>query len=905
MNKKENNKCYETWLDDETIKILDDNNIKLVSDSNSYNIFLARKSIIEIEAELIKRGLIITKLQKKPGKPKIEHLIITVPNDISNKQYILFKCHFKWSAIINKEKKLDKHYGSKKRFVIKHGDLKLNDITDRNQSGYFDSKEYYEKELCIKGKCILDRDYITTTINNIKIYNKNIHIPSQEYYRYLTDLKNKLTISSGNKINILEEIYKSLVDQSLTNKFNFDDQIKEKFNRELQDIITRNNDQYTNSLDKINSFREKFNELIKKYSDQPPLPSNLQVIQSITQQEIQSGGSNSINKINKLIKKINLYKYNFKHIILSNPSLYYNYSYNQIGFNLFNNNTSNRYSDIDNYINRQLMHFLPFIQHIKKGYILIFSNNINMLLLCEKYLKIESNNIFLILVNIDINSLKYLYILLNNKDKIKIYYFGNIFNNELINNIINFFPNIKFSNIIIDIFHNNQLFYNILGLKICKKLLLAHGTFIQYNKIPNFKDNLLFLYYLIFKCFKYNTFENHTSYIFKDNMYSLVYHTKFEYNLNNEEEYIINELLNNNNINLNNINFDKLFIDYIYIKYLTIYYNLQNTAEKIFKTTYKYLEDKIKENTEQTGGNTINNQTKLDLYDFKYLCTFSEKQLFLLHLNCLTKVYLYENKNLDNFYIYYDDHHEGYGYYQEILKNMFKQLIWANKHDKNKECIFISNNLDMYHKIKPKYALMDFKPDTDNNFFDGEILYTLYPFSNTDFKILVKEYNKIKKYPVNIFQELIDNNKFFGLCYNYDIYNINKVIPIKYLKLIPGYTDNFECILEYKILYNFFYRLHDVTDHKIIINKLFDITIDNKNNMKYWLTCTLNKFQNAINEIDIMLKNIIQLNIEHHAKHQIQLLNDYGSEVLDKQKISKAIKILEKYASDRVYIQIL
>jgi hypothetical protein len=272
-------------------------------------------------------------------------------------------------------------------------------------------------------------------------------------------------------------------------------------------------------------------------------------------------------------------------------------------------------------------------------------------------------------------------------------------------------------------------------------------------------------------------------------------------------------------------------------------------------------------------------------------------------LNCLTKVYLYENKNLDNFYIYYDI--KSYGFYQEILQNMFKQLTWTNKQIKTKECIYISNNLDMYHKIKPKYALMDLKPDTDNNFFDGEILYTLYPFSNTDFKILAKEYNIIKKYSDNIFQELLDNNKFLNLCYINDLYNINKVISIKYLKLIPGYTDNFECILEYKILYNYFYRIHNNTDHKVIINKLFDINIDNKNNIKYWLSCTLKKFQNSSTDADIMFKNIIQLNIEQHAQHQIQLLKEYGLEVLDKDKIKKAIEILKKYASDEVCIQIL
>ena len=336
----------------------------------------------------------------------------------------------------------------------------------------------------------------------------------------------------------------------------------------------------------------------------------------------------------------------------------------------------------------------------------------------------------------------------------------------------------------------------------------------------------------------------------------------------------------------------------------------QNLSQYIDLNKIKQQLDQYGSNTnEQQGGYQVTKNTNLNLYDSKYTCTFLEKQLFLLHLNCLTKVYLHENKNLDNFYIYYDDviaaDDKGYGFYQEILKNMFKQLTWANKHDKSKKCIFISNNLDMYHKIKPKYALMDLKPDTDKQYFDGEILYTLYPFSNSDFKILVKEYNKIKEYSENIFKELVYNNKFLSLCYNNDLYNINKVIPIKYLKLIPGYSDNFECILEYKILYNYFYHIHDITDHKIIINKLFDITIDNENNIKYLITCSLKKFQKSDNETDIMFKNIIQLNIEQHTKHQIQLLKDYGSEVFNKDNINKAIKILGKYASDRVYIQII
>ena len=673
-----------------------------------------------------------------------------------------------------------------------------------------------------------------------------------------------------------------------------------------------NRDYVMHPMNNIKLFNNNNIEKSKNYDDK---------LENIEQNNLElKGGSNHINKINKLIKKIYIYRNTLYFILLSNYLLLLNNQniLKNINFNINNilgiKVQQNKYLNTSNYIENNLKQFINIIKYIIDGDILIISNNINILLLLDKYLDIKDNNITLIIVNVYINNVNILHSLkLKNINKIKIYYFGNILNNKLIENIINLFPNKKFKNIIIDITKNNE-FFNILGIKICKELLIPNSTFIQFTNLPSNKNNLINLY-LTYKCFKYNIFDNYTSYLIyydqktQKNMYSFIYHLYYEYNLNKDDEKLINQLLNkytlyeNNSSILNTNTYNLLFIDFLYIKYLSIFYDLDNFAKNIFIKINNIIENN---NTiEQKGGYILSNDMNLDLYDSKYTCTFLEKQLFLLHLNCLTKVYLHENKKLDNFYIYYDD--ESYGYYQEILKNMFKQLTWTNtnKQIKNKECIFISNNLDMYHKIKPKYALMDFKPDTDNNFFDGEILYTQYPFSNTDFKILVKEYNKIKKYPVNIFQELLENNKFLSLCNNNDLYNINKVIPIKYLKLIPGYTDNFECMLEYKILYNYFYRINDITDHNIIINKLFDITIDNENNMKYWLTCTLKKYQNAIKETDIMFKNIIQLNIEQHAKHQIQLLKEYGSEVLNKQKINKAIKILEKYASDKIYIQIL
>lgn len=957
--KKDNNKCYELWLHDETRKILNDLNYKL--EGTSYNILISKEEI----------NSLFTKLKER-NRDKLRLGEITIDNwtrdknfnyiDIhlnNNKHYILFPCHFKWETI---DKSIsDQKYGNKKKFVIKHGNLDLNNVTNRRDLKYFNSIEYYKNELCLEGECIINRDYIANTFNNVNIFNDNIPIISDEYFGRLDKIKNNLNI---NDIVIKKNI--KLIYENLINKLKKREYINYlyneiyKFYKTPEDIekyikIKKYIDVLHTILYPLNQQEREskrkngFPELLQELEPEPESEINYKekikeiyeiiiiitdILNKLTQEDQDldlRGGfkeNKELNRIFKLIKKIELYKNNLKIIILSNPSLYFNNNIiTNIGFNInriFKKNVIIKHNiynnNLNNYIENYLNMFINIINYIINGNILIISNNINILLLINKYLDIKDNNIILVLVDININNLNKIYsFIIKNKDKIKIYYFGNILNNELTNNIINFFPNTKFSNIITDIVDdNNQIFYNILAIKICKELLINNGSFIQFTKIPTIKDNIIYLYYYIYKCFKYNFFDSNTSLIFHNNMYSLVFHKNFNYNLNDNEENIINNLLSNDitqKINLNNITFDKLFIDYLYIKYLTIYYNLQNSAEKIFITTYKLIEEKnnteqlavhLSNASEQHGGYQINTITKLDLYDSNYTCTFLEKHLFLLHLNFLTKVYLHENKNLDNFYIYYDND-KGYGYYQEILKNMFKQITWTNtnKHDKNKECIFISNNLDMYHKIKPKYALMDLKLDTDNNFFDGEILYTLYPFSNTNFKILVKGYNKIKKYSDNIFQELLDNNKFFNLCYNYDIYNINKVIPIKYLKLIPGYTDNFECILEYKILYNYFYCIHNITDHTIIMNKLFDITIDNENNIKYWINCTLNKFKNAENETDIMFKNIVKLNIEQHAKHQIHLLNDYGSEVLNKQKISKAIKILEKYASDRVYIQIL
>jgi hypothetical protein len=525
-DKIKNKDCYQAWLDKDTFKLLNKHRIKLKG--SSYKVFVSTYNFNEVTTELEKMNINKTNIKFMEQDKDLERLLITEELDDSVKEYILLPCHFKWEVTGSKVK--DNKYNTKKTFVLKHGNLELiNDETlTRDNPNYFNSVQYYKKELCINSNCILERDYIIHTFKHIITY------------------KNDLSIFPDNYSQIIK---------------NLEDNQNVKILGMFEDMSSKRNEQ--------------------------------------------SGGGDNYNKILKLLYKIKLYKVNFKNIILSNNSFYLQNINNferYFGFNLqhiLNNNKKyiDKYIDKSNYlkITRELSHI---INHIIDGDILIISNNLNMLLTCDEYLKNKSNYITLILINISINNLKNIYSSLykNLNKNIKVHYFGNILNNELIINIIKYFNNTKFNNIIIDIVDNNQDFYNILGLKLCKHLLINKGLFIQYNKLPNIKDNLSLIYFYIFKCFKYNIFDNYTFFLLKDNMYSLIYHKIFEYNLNKDEENIINNLLNQDisqKTNLFvNLPFNQLFNDFLYIKYLTINYNLHNFMEQIFKTTYKLIENK-------------------------------------------------------------------------------------------------------------------------------------------------------------------------------------------------------------------------------------------------------------------------------------------------------------------------
>jgi hypothetical protein len=227
---KDNKDCYEAWLHKTTFDLLNKKNIKLIN--KSYNVFIAKKKIKELHDELNYRN-----------KDKSDEILFFINNDKDfehidvynikeKKQYILFPCHFKWETIINEKNEgmADRKYGNKKTFVLKHGYLDLKTNVDKTSNDYYDSVEYYQNELCLKGNCIYNRDFIMNTFNNINLYNNNLTKLPNEYLKKLEELQKNLLLTKKD-IEKSKEILAINLENLIKRRFPIEkikDELKEK-----------------------------------------------------------------------------------------------------------------------------------------------------------------------------------------------------------------------------------------------------------------------------------------------------------------------------------------------------------------------------------------------------------------------------------------------------------------------------------------------------------------------------------------------------------------------------------------------------------------------------------------------------------------------------------------------------
>jgi hypothetical protein len=346
---------------------------------------------------------------------------------------------------------------------------------------------------------------------------------------------------------------------------------------------------------------------------------------------------------------------------------------------------------------------------------------------------------------------------------------------------------------------------------------------------------------------------------------------------------------------------------------------------------------------------------------------YKEKSLLLLYINVLTKI-----KNIENIIFYTN---KSKYLFLPILFNLFPNIIWyinnincCEQHNNiiyfknikeininNKIILFISDYYDDNKSIvknmteqaniginlNANYLLLNFYLLNDNDypkniselgfkniknndlfttfnflFLKGELLLNLYSSENKC-NLLIKK--KDNMYELEVYDMILIQNKLFN--YNKYIksnfgcteeYEICKSLPLDYINCLPGFDTSIECLIEYKIIYDFYYNYFNITDPKVIINKIYDINILlEKLTNKLFI---MSSYNSIINELEVTpkenfekyirlyyWKNIILFNIKLSAKYQKEYILKHGPEIFSQERIDKAIEYLEQFITDKKY----
>jgi hypothetical protein len=228
----------------------------------------------------------------------------------------------------------------------------------------------------------------------------------------------------------------------------------------------------------------------------------------------------------------------------------------------------------------------------------------------------------------------------------------------------------------------------------------------------------------------------------------------------------------------------------------------------------------------------------------------------------------------------------------------------SNKQLKLNEKLFINPNLKVDKNmiyLKGDIYLQIFPPP-----YSGEL--RLYVEQN-DNKYEFAEYDYL-----NIENKLIYFNSYirpYFNCYDNDI----ECKDYLYLNYIPGYDTSIECLMEYKVVKDYYEFFYDIKDIKTIIQKLYDMNFFlEKLAYRKFITCnydtTIKYFKRTNNNNNDkytklkIWKDISKFNIELSAKNQYKIIKEKGLNILGNKRYNRALDFLNKFLSDRTYIEL-
>jgi hypothetical protein len=569
--KKDIMKCFESYFFPETFKIIQDLNFHPYSELTCLHVLISSKN----EEEIID---ILKKKEMDDYKIDIINKYINIKVISTNEEYILFPCHLKW----------DKNHN----FGLNYGklDLKKLDLKDKENT-----LNYYNNTLCIKSKCILNRDIPKyNMLNNIFNY-KDDEDKELFYFDNIKFTKNYLLsyFKLFQKEQHTFDTIKYLPEKLENPKISKDDAIK--INKKI-----KYNDKVILILQQM-LLSDKYDELFKNNINKYIKTLNMNKIimtKLIYDDKKQSGGNilkttNNNKYYKQFLKSANNY-YILNHNFISIINTYdKNIIDNIIKKLLFYNNSTNlkNYNSNKNDYNKiiqSIPSFISTLYYLTLPDILIISKNIYF-----------ADIILSIINNVNITLILY-YNNNNNDDIIKLKKIKNITIHILDNTEINYsfyktikkiIGDIKYSSIIIDpgniIKDYYQEFFICISLLLCNKNLIIKGTFINYCLMPYLDNNYLYLLYILQNNFYLNYINSVSNYNYKlKHKYIIYINVNFNKNLTKENIKNIKYILKGIDLNIKQkINNDYLI--YLNLKWKEFYIYNNKFYKNIFKINYK------------------------------------------------------------------------------------------------------------------------------------------------------------------------------------------------------------------------------------------------------------------------------------------------------------------------------
>ena len=269
---------------------------------------------------------------------------------------------------------------------------------------------------------------------------------------------------------------------------------------------------------------------------------------------------------------------------------------------------------------------------------------------------------------------------------------------------------------------------------------------------------------------------------------------------------------------------------------------------------------------------------------------------------------------------------------EDIIKDMRNQAFWGTE----------LNSPFMLHKFRLPYEELETIPKSNLQFklndklfinpnlkitknknmlyLKGDIYLQIFPppYSG-ELRLFVEQINGKYEFAEYDYLDIENRLIYFNSYIRPYFYcsNDDKICKeYKYINYIPGYDTSVECLMEYKVVMDYYNYFFNIKDKKVIIQKLYDmnfyleklayrkfITCNYDTTIKYLKKTNINNNYDKYKKLQIW-KEISKFNIALSAKNQLKIIKEDGLDILGEKRYNKALDYLKPFITNIKYVEL-